>query len=92
MVELSTDARDSYIKRRDELIVELEKIENILNKENGIDEVIIGELQDGIKRFGTKRRSNVVPKKIDISSEVEGHCILTLTADGIITRKQSTNI
>ena len=92
MVELSTDARDGYLKRRDELIIELDKLENILNRENGIDEVIIGELQDGIKRFGTNRRSNVVPKKISVSSEVEGHCILTLTSDGIINRRQSSNI
>jgi len=92
MVELSTDARDSYLKLRDQLIVELDKLENILNKANGIDEVIVGELQEGIKRFGCSRRSNIVPKKINVSSEVEGHCILTLTSDGIINRRQSSNI
>jgi len=92
MVDLSTDARDGYLKRKEELIIELEKLENILNKDNGIDEVIIGELQEGIKKFGTNRRSNIVPKKISVSLEIEGHCILTLSQDGIINRRQSSNI
>ena len=53
--------------------------EDILNSNDGVDKLIIAELRDGIKRFGKPRKSNVVPRKISVSSEVHG-----------LTRDQST--
>lgn len=90
--ERSKDAYDSYLKRRDELIVEIQEVEDILHTENGIDKLIIAELRDGIKKFGTPRKSNVVPYKISIDTEVEGTCILQLSSDGMILRKIATNV
>ena len=92
MVELSKDAYASYQKRFDEIIPELEEVEASLSEPDGIDKIIIAELRDGIKRFGTPRRSNVVPKEISIDNEVEGACILQLSSDGNILRKQGTNV
>jgi DNA gyrase subunit A len=91
MVDLTTEAYDGYIKRREELKKEIQDVEDILNTENGIDKLIIAELRDGIKRFGTPRRSNVVPYKISTSSEAEGSCILQLSSDGFISRNLATN-
>lgn len=92
MYELSIDSYESCLKRRDELERELEDIKKILDEENGIDKIIIGELKDGIKRFGTPRKSNVIPYKININSDVEGACILQLSSDGNIIRKETTNV
>lgn len=92
MYELSIDAYEACLKRRDELINELKDVEETLTTENGIDKIIIAELRDGIKRFGSPRRSNVVPYKISVSSNVEGSCILQLSSDGNITRKIATNV
>lgn len=92
MVELSTESYDACVKRKEELADELARVTEILNTPNGIDKVIIGELKDGIKRFGTPRRSNVVPAKITIENEVEGSCILQLSSEGTILRKPCTNV
>lgn len=91
MVELTTESYDACVKRRDELLKELSNVEEILNTPNGIDKVIIAELRDGIKRFGSPRKSNVVPAKISIENEVEGSCILQLSSEGMILRKPCTN-
>lgn len=92
MVELTTDAREGYIKEKAELEEQLKDIENILNTPNGINKEIIAELRDGIKRFGTPRKSNVVPEKISVSNDVEGFCIIQLSSDGNVIRKPSTNV
>ena len=90
--ELSTDSYDECIKRREELEEELKEVESLLNGENSVDKVIIAELRDGAKRFGYPRRSNIVPAKIKVSSEVEGFCILQLSSDGNIIRKPASNV
>ncbi len=89
---LSIEAKEKYLKRRDELINELNEVNEILNTENGINKLIIAELRDGAKRFGYPRRSNVVPYKISVSSQVDGVCILQLSSDGTILRKLATNV
>lgn len=91
MHELSIDSYEACLKRRDELEIELADVEKTLNEENGIDKLIIAELRDGIKRFGTNRKSNVIPYKISVHSEVEGACILQLSSDGNILRTVCTN-
>lgn len=92
MIDLSIEAYEACLKRREELEKELKEVEDILNTENGIDKVIIAELRDGIKRFGEPRRANVVPQKISADTEVAGSCVLQLTSDGMITRKTATNV
>ena len=89
--ELSTETYEKCLKRRDELIEELKKVDDILLKENGIDDVIIGELRDGAKKFGAPRRSNVIPEKISIDTEIDEVCILQIS-NGIILRKIATNV
>lgn len=91
MIELSKDAYKEYQQRFDEVNAELDKVEKILTEPDGIDKVIIAELRDGVKRFGTPRRSNVVPREISVENEVEGLCILQLSSDGNIIRRQGTN-
>lgn len=92
LVELSTESYDACIKRRDEIEKELKDVDEVLNTENGTDKLIIAELRDGIKKFGTNRKSNVVPHKISVSYEVEGRCILQLSSDGNIIRRMGSNI
>ena len=92
MHELSIESYEACLKRREELKQELEEVQKILNEDNGIDKIIIAELRDGIKRFGTPRKSNVIPYNITTHSEVEGACIIQLSSDGIILRKEATNV
>lgn len=92
MHELTIESYEKCIKKRELLLEELKEIENILNTSTGIDDLIIGELKDGIKRFGSPRKSNVVPRKISINTEVNGYCILQLNSNGMIIRKSASNI
>ena len=92
MVDLSLESQQDYRDRAKEVKAELDALEDSLKDPKGVDKLIIAELRDGIKRFGVPRRSNVVPKKISVSNEVEGVCILQLSSDGIILRKQGTNV
>ena len=92
MVDLSIEAYESYLKRRDEIAKELNEVEDTLKDDNGIDKIIIGELRDGAKRFGAPRKSNVIPYKISLGTEVAGVCILQLSSDGMITRRTATNV
>lgn len=91
MIELTIDSYEECVKHAEELIKQLDEIDKILNTEDGIDKLIIAELRDGIKRFGTARRSNIVPEKIEVKNDVEGTCILQLSSDGMLLRKIATN-
>lgn len=91
-VELSLDAREEYLQRLEEIEKELKELEDILDSENGIDQLIIAELRDGVKRFGRPRRSNVVPVKIKTSNDSEGCSIIQMSADGTVTRSMATNV
>lgn len=90
--ELCIETYEKCIKKREELFQQIKDVEDILNTENGIDKLIIAELRDGIKRFGSPRKSNVVSDEISIDTEVQGTCILQLSSDGMILRKIATNV
>lgn len=92
MHELTSESYDKCLLKRDELIIDLEEVEEILNEENGIDKVIMEELVSGAKKYGVPRRSNVTPYKISTGTEIDGGCILQLSSDGMITRRTATNV
>jgi DNA gyrase subunit A len=92
LVDLSQEAYEECLKKREELIKEIKELNDQLNTKDGVDKVIIDELLDGAKRFGTPRKSRVVPKEISVSSEVKGSCILQLSSDGMILRRPATNV
>lgn len=92
MIDLSIDAYQNCLKRREEIARELETVEQTLEAKDGIDKLIIAELRDGIKRFGVPRRSNIVPYKISVTSDVEGACIVQLSSDGDVVRTQASNV
>lgn len=91
-VDLCEEAREKYLKRKEEITKELQELEDTLNAKNGIDKVIIAELRDGIRRFGVPRKSNVVPYEIKVSVEAEGACVIQLSSDGTVNRRMATNV
>lgn len=91
MYELCIESYEACLKRREELEKDLKAVQETLDTDHGIDKLIVAELRDGIKRFGTPRRSNVVPKKISVKTVVQGECIIQMTSDGMVTRRASTN-
>jgi DNA gyrase subunit A len=92
MHELCEENYEKCLARRDEIIKELEDVNSILNENGGVDRVIIAELRDGVKRFGTDRKSSVVSKKISIETEIAGESVIQLSSDGNVIRRASSNI
>lgn len=92
MYELSKESYEKCLKRREELIKEIAKVEKILNEKDGINKLIIGELNEGIKKFGSNRKSNVIDYEITSSVEIDEFCILQISSDGSVLRKVATNV
>lgn len=92
LYELTTDEHDKCLKERERIARDLEEVETILKEDHGIEKLIVAELRDGVKRFGSPRRSNVVPYKISVGSENAGVSTLQLSSDGMIIRKLATNV
>lgn len=91
MYELSKESYEKYLAKKEELIKEIAKVEAILNEENGITNIIINELTEGAKKFGSPRKSNVVPEEINSTVEIDSYCILQIS-DGIVNRTAVTNV
>ena len=58
--QFNKDQRQKFIERAEELKKEVEKIEHYLKTDKNIDEFIIEQLEDGIKKYGKPRVSKVV--------------------------------
>jgi len=92
MHELCQETYERFLARQAEIEKELSNVGKSLSEPNGIDQLIVEELRDGAKRFGSDRKSNVVPYKISVETEIAGECILQLSSDGIVIRRPTTNL
>lgn len=87
--------KDQYAKFKQEKIdiqKRIETYENYLNSDDEIDNFIIDELEEGIKLFGTPRKSKIVKKnKTEVSIPNTMH-LVGISADGYIKKIDNTNI
>lgn len=87
--------KDQYTKFKQEKIdiqKRIETYENYLNNDDDIDEYIIAELEEGIKLFGTPRKSKIVKKnKTEVAIPNTMH-LVGISADGYIKKIDNTNI
>lgn len=90
--ELNIETYEKCLKRREELKEELNAIDQILSSDDGIDMIIIGELKEGIKKFGTPRKSKLVPWDIEAYQDVKESCILQLSSNGMIQKTISEDL
>lgn len=68
LYQLSVENINSWKKELNDLLSKSKYLEEILSTPERIDEIIIDELRNGIKKFGFKRRSNII--KIDTEDYV----------------------
>lgn len=87
--------KDQYAKFKQEKIdiqKRIETYENYLNNDDDIDEYIIAELEEGIKLFGTPRKSKIVKKnKTEVAIPNTMH-LVGISADRYIKKIDNTNI
>lgn len=79
------DAYKSYKEKKEELINEINTLEEILDNDDKIDEVIIEQLKEGIKLFGSPRKSKVVSDD-DTENIADTDHILAISKDGYVKK------
>lgn len=81
----SREAYEKYLERKDQLIAEIKEIESILDDDNMIDRIIIDQLTEGIKLFGSPRKSKVV-SDVDEEDIPDTDHIIAVSDDGYIKK------
>ncbi len=79
--------RDKITDERKELIKEVARLKEILEKEELLLDIIVGELQEEKQRFGDERRTEIVESVEELSIEdliADEDVVVTVTHDGYI--------
>ena len=85
--------KDTYQRYKDEKVElknELDRIMRTINDERLIDELIISQLEEGIKRYGHERHSKVIKDKKK-TTIVETEHIIAISTDGYIKKIRIDN-
>ena len=78
------EAYNGFLKEKAELEEKIKDVEYIISDSKHIDDVIIGELEEGIKLFGEPRRSKVI--SLDESEGIETEHLVGLSDDGYVKK------
>lgn len=89
--------RDSYQRFKDERIKIKEEIEHVtsaLNDSNVMDDFIISQLEDGIKKYGRPRKSKVIKENDDDDKTCipDTEHIIGISKSGYIKKISSSNV
>lgn len=85
--QFNQDQRQKFIERAEELKKEVEQIEYFLDSDKHIDEFIISQLEDGIKKYGKPRVSKVVKiNNIDEEDIPDVDYLIGITKSGLIKK------
>lgn len=74
-----------YLQKKTDLITEIHHLEAVLDDDTLIDKIIIDELKEGIKLFGSPRKSKIVSEDMDMEFSDTDH-ILAISKDGFIKK------
>ena len=89
LYQLTGLERDSIKNEYDALITTIKDLMDIIAKEKRVLTIITGELRELQKKYGTERRTQIVPAEGEISIEdliANEGCIITITHNGFIKR------
>lgn len=79
------DAYEEYKTKEPLLIQQIKDLEATLDDDEKIDEVIISQLKEGIKMFGSPRKSPIVKEGEEDEIESTDHCV-AISEDGFIKK------
>lgn len=85
--------KDTYQRYKDEKVElknELDRIMKTINDERLIDELIVNQLEDGIKRYGHERHSKIIKDKKK-TTIVESEHLIAISTDGYIKKIKIDN-
>ncbi len=78
------DSRKNFIKDSEELEKEIKEISKIIESDSKVDEVIISEMEEGIKKYGRDRLSRIIND--ETAASIDNSCIIGITEDGFIKK------
>ena len=81
LYELTKEAYESYKLKKKILSDEIVRLEHVLDDDSEIDDVIISQLKEGIKLFGSPRKSNII-KEINEDDIPDTYHIIGISRDG----------
>ncbi|HAU83994.1 MAG TPA: hypothetical protein DCW90_00230 [Lachnospiraceae bacterium] len=82
--DFNKDAYQGFKERKKELLDEIEAIKKIISSNENVAELIISQLKEGIKEYGTPRRSAIIhgSKSLKHAEDV----VIAVSSDGFIKR------
>lgn len=80
----SKEAYEGYKLRKEQLISEVQRLESILDDDSKIDDIIIEQLKEGIKLFGSPRKSKIIRDEKKEISDTDH--IVAISKDGYIKK------
>ena len=86
MSAFTKSAYRSYLEKKDQLIKTIHELEEILDNDSMIDDEIIDQLQEGIKLFGSPRKSRVVSSVSEDGEVEDTHHVIGISIDGYIKK------
>lgn len=90
MYEFGKDKYQEFLDKDKDLKVKIAESEKIIGNPALIDEIIIKELEEGIKLFGTPRRSKIISTKKDAKKVDDKMVLIAISKDGYIKKINSS--
>ena len=84
--EFNKESYKGFVARKEELKEEIEKSEKILADPSLIDNIIIDELKEGIKMFGSPRRSKIIYAEDKTKRVPDDMMIIAVSKDGMVKK------
>ena len=77
------DSRKSFVKDSEAMEEEIKRLMKVQDSDSKIDDIIIDEMEEGIKKYGQPRKSAIINDENEI---VDNACIVGITDDGYIKK------
>ena len=84
--EFSKESYQKFLDRRAELKKEIAESEKIISNPKLIDKIIVEELEEGIKLFGSPRRSKIIYDKDKAKKVPDNKVIVAISKDGYVKK------
>ena len=84
--DFNKESYQKFLDERDRLKEEIEKTERVIRDPKSINSIIESELQEGIKLFGSSRRSKIIYVKNQKDEIPSNPYIVAITKDGFVKK------
>lgn len=91
LYKFNKDSYQKFCEERENLKKEIKRVTNILENDEEIDNFIISQLEEGIKRYGRPRKSKVIREKDENDFISDTNHLIGITKSGYIKKITDDN-